>query len=356
MANLKLTLLGGFEMRRATGEVVEILGQKDRALLAFLAMAPADTHPRERLAGMLWSEHGDRQARDSLKQTLGRLRRCLETADHGALRADRQSIGLDRDLVSVDVLAFERLVRDGTIDSLAQAAALYRGDLLEGITIHDPAFEDWLLVERQRLRQLLERALASLMSQALEAGDVDMAAEAARRSILLDPLSEAAYRTLMQVHADQGQTAQALKLYESLSERLYRELGVQPEPSTVALHDRIRQRRTTTTAASAAPVPVPTPPIERDASLPEDKPSIAILPFVNMSGDPEQQYFSDGITEDIITELSRFHTLFVIARNSSFRYRGRPSTSAHRPRAGRALSWPRAACAASANACASARS
>ena len=52
-----------------------------------------------------------------------------------------------------------------------------------------------------------------------------------------------------------------------------------------------------------------------------DKPSIAVLPFNNMSGDPEQQYFSDGITEDIITEISRFRELFVIARNSSFRYR-----------------------------------
>ena len=53
-----------------------------------------------------------------------------------------------------------------------------------------------------------------------------------------------------------------------------------------------------------------------------DKPSIAVLPFTNMSGDPEQEYFSDGISEDIITELSRFRSLFVIARNSSFAYKG----------------------------------
>ena len=60
------------------------------------------------------------------------------------------------------------------------------------------------------------------------------------------------------------------------------------------------------------------------ASLPlPDKPSIAVLPFANMSGDPEQEYFTDGITEDIITELSRFRSLFVIARNSSFAYKGR---------------------------------
>jgi adenylate cyclase len=66
-------------------------------------------------------------------------------------------------------------------------------------------------------------------------------------------------------------------------------------------------------AAAGLAVPLPLP----------DKPSIAVLPFTNMSGDPEQEYFTDGITEDIITELARFHELFVIARNSTFTYKGR---------------------------------
>ncbi len=62
---------------------------------------------------------------------------------------------------------------------------------------------------------------------------------------------------------------------------------------------------------------------DKESSLPlPDKPSIAVLPFTNMSGDAEQEYFSDGITEDIITELSRFRSLFVIARNSSFTFKG----------------------------------
>ena len=65
------------------------------------------------------------------------------------------------------------------------------------------------------------------------------------------------------------------------------------------------------TTSDAAPLVLP------------DKPSIAVLPFENMSGDPEQEYFADGITEDIITELSRFRTLFVIARNSSFAFKGK---------------------------------
>jgi adenylate cyclase len=67
-----------------------------------------------------------------------------------------------------------------------------------------------------------------------------------------------------------------------------------------------------------------------------DKPSIAVLPFTNMSGDPSQEYFSDGITEDIITELSRFSELFVIARNSSFQFKGK---SADIRQVGRELGW-----------------
>jgi len=64
-------------------------------------------------------------------------------------------------------------------------------------------------------------------------------------------------------------------------------------------------------------------PVDADGRTPPDKPCIAVLPFTNMSGDPEQEYFSDGITEELITDLSRFRSLFVIARNSSFTYKGR---------------------------------
>ena len=154
------------------------------------------------------------------------------------------------------------------------------------------------------------------MAKALAAGDPDGAAEAARKLLLMDPLSEAAYRTLMQVHIDQAQSAQALKLYEVLRERIHRELGVKPEPATSALVDHLLRRRKTDLSAEQAEPPVPSEP-----PLPVAKPSIAVLPFLNLRAD-RQQYFSDGITEDIITELSRFRTLFVIARNSSFRYRG----------------------------------
>jgi TolB-like protein len=307
MAVAELTLFGSFGVRAPNEAAITLLGQKERALLAFLALSPGTTHARDKLATLLWSDRGDPQARDSLKHALSNLRQCLQSADSPAIIADRQSVRLDPAAVSTDVGAFERLLSAGTPDSIEQAMALYRGDLLDGISIRDDAFEHWLLVERQRLRGLLEEALATLMARALAAGERGRAEAAARRLLTLDPLREAAGRALMQLHAERGEAAQALRLYETLRERLQQELGAKPEPETTRLHDAIRDHR----APQTAPPPLP------------DKPSVAVLPFENLSGDPEQQYFSDGITEDIIIELSRFRSLFVIARNSSFAFKGR---------------------------------
>ena len=96
--------------------------------------------------------------------------------------------------------------------------------------------------------------------------------------------------------------------YDDLGEQQFHNI---PEPVRAF---RVRSHKRTAVAASPAP--------HRSAVPLPDKPSIAVLPFTNMSGDPDQEYFSDGITEDIITELSRFHEFTVIARNSSFRYKG----------------------------------
>ena len=116
--------------------------------------------------------------------------------------------------------------------------------------------------------------------------------------------------------------SQALKLYKALRERLYRELGVEPEPATKALRDRIRQRRTTRRrgCGSGAGGDGPSPGRRSPAAA---KPSIAVLPFTNMSGDPDQEYFADGLTEDIITDLSQVSALSVVARHTAFAFKGK---------------------------------
>ncbi len=324
MAVAELTLFGGFEVKLA-GQVIDLPGQKDRALLAVLALPPGATHSRDKLASLLWSDRGDQQARDSLKHALTRLRQSLRSADPPPIVADRQSVRLDAAAMSIDVATFERLLGERTPQALEQATALYRGDLLDGIGLRDPAFEDWLLVERQRLRQRAEEALTNLLAQSLAAGARDRAAAAARRLLSLDPLREAACRALMQIHAERAEAAQALKVYETLRDRLHRELGVKPEPETVKLYESIRQRRAAPAPAATAPhaqTEGEPKPAAAELSLPS-KPSIAVLAFENLSGDPEQEYFADGMVDDIIIALSRMRWLFVIARNSSFTYKGR---------------------------------
>ncbi|HEY1386677.1 MAG TPA: BTAD domain-containing putative transcriptional regulator [Dongiaceae bacterium] len=307
MTAADLTLFGTFALKLPDGRFADLPGQKDRALLAILALNAGAPHSRERLASLLWSDRGDAQARDSLKHALTRIRQCLGDA----VVADRQTAHLDRTALSTDVLRFERLIGDGKQEALEQACALCTGDLLDGISIRDPGFEEWLEAERQRLRRLHEDALTRLLIPSLPAQTRE---RAARRLLSFDPLREAASRALMQIHVERGETAQAIKLFEGLRDRLHAELGVKPQAETVRLYDRLRQGRVAPDAeANAAP---------REPALP-GKPSIAVLPFQNLSGDPEQEYFADGMVEEIITALSRVPWLFVIARNSSFTYRDR---------------------------------
>ncbi len=334
MTSLELVLLGGFQAR-AGGQPVDVPGRKERALLAFLAMPPGEPRSRDRLCGLLWGDRGDKQAHDSLKQAVLRLRKSFELMHPLPVLADRASLVLDGTAIAVDVQDFERLLKEGTPEAVARAAALYRGDLLDGLDVRDPAFEEWLLIERQRLRDLAREAMGTLVDHHLTNGTRDQAAAMARRLLALDPLRESAHRALMRIYAEQGETALALKQYQLCRDALQGDLGVKPEAETERLYRSIQERRATpkrthietqpagTSADTSSLIDAPPRQHDSEPAAPSAKPSIAVLPFTNMSGDPGQQYFSDGITNDLITDLSRFSGLFVIASNSTFSYKGK---------------------------------
>ena len=130
----------------------------------------------------------------------------------------------------------------------------------------------------------------------------------------------------------------------------FEDLGEQSVKNIAAADPRLPRRASTADGRRGAGAARP----KTAGARRTDKPSIAVLPFVNMSGDPEQEFFADGLTEDIITELSRFRDLFVISRNSAFVYKGkavRIQDVAARTR--RRSTWSRAACARRATGCAS---
>ena len=320
MAHLQLTLLGGFYARAAGGAPIDIANRKSRALFAYLALPPGRRHTREALASLLWSDRGEKQAQASLRQALVELSRASETGGSTPLIKDRDTLSLDPELVQVDAAVFEELAGKTEIRDLERAAAAYGGDLLAGLDVRDPAFEEWLLFERQRFRGLATAVLKRLSE--LQTGRTGITT--AERLIALDPLQEDGYRTLMRLHAEAGELGLALRAYEKCRDILKRELDVTPSAETEAVHQAIRAGRTrqapeygTVTAATAGAR------AQSPGELSARRPSIAVLPFANVSGDPQQRYFSDGITEDLITELSRFRSVTVIARNSSFVYRNK---------------------------------
>jgi TolB-like protein/Tfp pilus assembly protein PilF len=314
VASLNIKLLGGFEARLVSGEAIPPIGRKAQALLAYLALAPGTPQPREKLTALLWSDRGEAQARSSLRQALSELRKALAGADPPPLETKGEAVALAAGAVVVDVEILGRLIDGGEGPSLEAAVDLYRGDLLDGLAVPDPAFEDWLRGERQRLRERAREAMTGLMELQLAAGEADGAFATARRLLGLDPLQESAHRAIMRLHADKGERALALKQYQACRELLRDELGVEPDGETERLLEEIR-REAGADKASSAP--------DEEQTAPPEKPAVAVLPFDNLSDDPEQEYFADGMTRALITELGRLPTLAVIAAASMFAYKGK---------------------------------
>src|SRR5215813_15145660 len=130
MKPLIVTLLGGFEIRGASGQIISLPTKKTLALLGYLALRPGKAYPRDRLAALLWGDSADEQARKSLRQAMYVLRKTLPETEPPALLMEGETIALNGDAVDVDASAFERLVSERTPEALERAVALYRGELL----------------------------------------------------------------------------------------------------------------------------------------------------------------------------------------------------------------------------------
>ena len=308
---LNLTLLGQFSAFGSGGIAITVAAKKNRALLAVLALSPGMAATRERLASILWGDRPEEQARSSLRQSLAALRKELADSDDAILQVKDDTVRLCAETVGVDVASFLKSGQADDIGSLREAVRLYRGELLSDFGNREEGFEGWLSIERAQLRQEAIRILEKLAW--LESGDERLAV--AQKLVSLDPLREASQRLLMHSQFYLGERALALKQFEELKTLLRNELGVEPAPETQQLASQIADGVATQFGIGGT--------TELFSAKRSDKPIIAVLPFSNMSGDPEQDYFADGMTEDIITDLSRFSGISVIARNTVFAYKGK---------------------------------
>lgn len=251
--SLFVNLLGGFSVAGPGPEdLLPFERKKSRALLAVLALEPGRMVPRGRLTSLLWNEHSEDAARHALRQCLHDLRQSLERAHIEAIRAKGDLIGVDPNKVVVDVARFERHIAQGAVEGLEEAVALYRGDLLEGFSLEESSFEEWLSAERERLRAQAVGALRKLLAHRTKERRAD-GAQVAARLLTLEPFDEAVHRTLMRLYAENGRRSAALRQYETCVELLSRELGVDPEPETRELYRRLVSERPRPAPASSPP-------------------------------------------------------------------------------------------------------
>src|ERR1700726_2371871 len=160
---INFRLLGGFGVTSGDPmpRPVLISSPRQRALLAYLALQPGYAESRERLATLGWGDCIDGQARKRFRQSLLRLRREFAQAGADPLVGDRDTLALNPAMVSVDAREFLALAKTGIEEAPERALDLYRGDLLDGISLDIEPFEEWLHQERTRFRtsaaQVFER-------------------------------------------------------------------------------------------------------------------------------------------------------------------------------------------------------
>ena len=320
---LQLRLLGDFELHCATRRS-QPLPKKARALLAYLAMHLGRPILREQLATLLWGDSGNEQARRSLRECLMVIRTALGPATCAALAGEGAAVRLDPEQVETDVQRFESLSRFATVGDLRAASELYRDEFLCDVQVASELFAEWLERERRRLASLMSDVVYRLAIALVNAGDIGDATTAAKRLTDIDPLREDGHRLLIRLLATAGQRTAALKQYVHLADLLRRELGVAPEKKTAELADAIRQGRVSN--ASAIDDKSNQSPIASAPDIPSGMPnktSIAVIPFSNLSGDAGQNYFADGIAEELTTMLGRVPWLFVIGSGAAAPYRER---------------------------------
>lgn len=319
---LQVSLLGGFALS-ANGRPLDVRSHKAQALVAYLALTATHAETRERLAGLLWSESGEANARASLRQSLRDLRTLFAEAGFPGFETARRDVRLDGALLCVDVRSVLETARRGGVHPLLLSEKRLAESLLPGLDDVDPSFRAWLLVQRQTLHERLVRHL----EDALDGDDADPARRKALAEGLgnLDPTHEGACQHLMRLHAETGNVAGALRTYKALWDLLDDEYGMEPSDETQALVAAIKSG----TLRPTLPVPVrPAGPVDdapgttilppaavRAGGLPggvRRKILMAVKPFDARAVGDDRLHVVHGFRHDLIARLVRFRDWSVI--------------------------------------------
>ncbi len=291
---LRLGTFGGLILERDTVLVSRAQPQV-LALLARLAGAGRHGVSRDTLLALFWPDAAPDRAAHRLAQLLYATRHAVAPADPLEIGG---TVRLNAHEITSDLQCFRTALAARRSD---EAAALYTGPFLDGFFLTGvPDFERWVEAERATAAAQCRTALEALIAGATKVGDAAAALRWSRDLVALDPLSAQATVYLMDALAAAGERPEALAAARHHANRVSVELDSAPAPAVSRLAARLR-----TDSEAEAPVL-----------------SLAVLPFDNLSPGGENEYFSDGMTEELLNALSRVPGLRVASRTSTFALKG----------------------------------
>jgi ABC-type oligopeptide transport system substrate-binding subunit/DNA-binding SARP family transcriptional activator len=255
---LQAKLLGQYEIRM-DGQPVNIPSRPAQSLLAYLLLHPDRSHRREKLAGQFWPTASESNARSNLRHELWRIRKAFGSGANERVKSDDLGVVYHpQPGDQMDVDSFEACPDDDvSTDELLLAVSAYGGELLPGF------YEEWVVLERERLQAAFERKLGRLLDQLLAERRWNEALKWGEYWIATGGIPEPAYRAMMLAHAGLGNLAGAVAQYQRCVEALAGELGVEPSERTRKAYEQIRDGevesvlRGSTLPAPAIPVSLP---------------------------------------------------------------------------------------------------
>lgn len=295
------------------------LPPKSLAVLTYLALrGTRELQRRDMVIALFWPDRPESRARNALSQVLFGLRRVLGpevVMGHG-----REEIGIAKHLLFCDAASLGERYRAG---KLVDALKLYEGPFLEGFHLADClGFERWQEMERERLRRQALDAATRLAH--LEEGRDNLlgASQWLHRALEISPTDEGVIRKLVELLDRAGEPIAALEVYEEFRARLWRDLDVEPEEETETLVEHLGLESKRKAARDELEARIAALQAEADSVPKPLLDSIAVLPFRDLSAQPGRDWFADGLTEALITELTKIEALRVISRQSVTRFRG----------------------------------
>lgn len=293
---VELRLLGSFQLTLHGKPLSGLVSGKAKALLAYLALEGGMCE-RSRLAGLLWSDLSEEDARRNLRVEIAKLRHWLEPY----LQITHTQVGLNPgNPLWLDVRLFEEqaarlasLPIGQRVASAQAAAEVYRGELLSGFQVRAaPLFEEWLVIRRERLRQVALDTLDALMLAAERQQDWKSGLLAARQSLAIDPWRELSHSQLMLFLARSGDRTAALVQFESARRILTQELGIEPGAALLAVYQQIK-------SGQLDPTPHSELPAAAGVGIPHNLPA-ATTAFVGRQSELEQL---NGLSADPAVRL-----------------------------------------------------